>query len=440
MLKRMIIGGMLLSGSMLMAASFTKENIQVHHLNNGLKVLMFEDHDIPNIAYYTFFRVGSRNERPGLTGVSHFIEHMMFNGSTNVKPGELDQIMEYNGGSNNAFTSDDITAYTDWFPALALEKMMDLEADRIQGCLFDPHVLESERGVVASERRLSTENDNESMLMESVRATAIMAHPYHWDVIGWMSDIQSWQREEIVSYYRQFYAPNNAVLVVVGDFQTDALIKLIEKKYGSIPRGPQPPAVLTVEPEQIGPRRTVLYRDTQTPSFLMAFPAPACKDADFAAMQILDLVLLQGESSRLYQRLVAQEQLAIEVGGGSQETMDPYLFYINIKPRPDADLDKIEKIVEEELARVARDGVQPKELTKSLNAIQTNFYSGLQSIAGKAQALGIQEVYYGDFLTLFDRMMVYQKVDSPMIQKIVSRYFTPAKKTVGVVLPKGGAQ
>ncbi len=439
MLKRILICG-LLSGSLLMAASFTKDNIRVHNLDNGLKVLLFEDHAIPNIAYYTFFRVGSRNERPGLTGVSHFIEHMMFNGSTNVKPGELDRIMEFNGGSNNAFTSDDITAYTDWFPSPALEKMMDLEADRMQGCLFDAEVLESERGVVASERRLSTENDNESMLMESVRATAVMAHPYHWDVIGWMSDILSWKRDEIIGYYRQFYAPNNAVLVVVGDFQTDDLIKLIEKKYSAIPRGPQPPAVLTVEPEQIGPRRTVLYRETQTPSFLMAFPAPACQDSAFAAVQILDLILLQGESSRLYQRLVAQEQLAIEVGGGSQETMDPFLFYINVKPRPDADLDKIEKIVEEELARVARDGVQTKELTKSLNAIQTNFYSGLQSIAGKAQALGIQEVYYGDFKTLFDRMAVYHKVDSPMIQKVVTRYFTPLKKTVGVVLPKGGAQ
>ena len=166
---------------------FTKENVRVHKLSNGLVLLMTSDQNIPNIAYYTFFRVGSRNERPGLTGVSHFIEHMMFNGSTQVKPGELDQIMEFHGGSNNAYTSDDITAYTDWFPAMALEKMVALEADRMQGCLFDTEVLESERGVVSSERRLSVENSNEGLLMESVRATAIMAHPYHWDVIGWIS-------------------------------------------------------------------------------------------------------------------------------------------------------------------------------------------------------------------------------------------------------------
>lgn len=440
MMKKTIAGFILITGSLLMAASFSKENIRVHMLDNGLKVLLFEDPSIPNIAYYTFFRVGSRNERPGLTGVSHFIEHMMFNGSTHVKPGELDQIMEFNGGSNNAYTSEDITAYTDWFPADAAEKMIALEADRMQGCLFDSEVLESERGVVASERRLSVENDNESLLMESVRATAIIAHPYHWDVIGWMSDITSWRREEILGYYRQFYAPNNAVLVVVGAFQTEAMIQLIEKYYTAIPRGPQAPTVTTVEPEQIGPRRTQLYREAQTPSFLLAFPAPACRDNDYPAMRMLGLILLHGESSRLYQRLVAQEQLAIEISGGSQETMDPYLFTISVKPRPDADLAKIEKIIEEELAKVSDNGVEPKELTKALNMIETRFYSSLQTISGKADQLGLYELFYGDYAVLFERMAAFAKVDAAKVQATAKKYCSPLKKTCGLVLPKGGGQ
>jgi len=437
MIQRLVLGIVLLTGSLTMAATFSKENVRVHRLNNGLKVLLFEDHTIPNIAYYTFFRVGSRNERPGLTGVSHFIEHMMFNGSAHVKPGELDQIMEYHGGSNNAYTSDDVTAYTDWFPSAAAEKMIALEADRMQGCLFDPQVLESERGVVASERRLSVENDNESLLMESVRATAIMAHPYHWDVIGWMSDIQSWKREEILAYYRQFYAPNNAVVVAVGDFKADAMIQLIERHYGAVPPAPQPPQVFTVEPEQLGPRSTLLYRDAQTPSFLLAYPAPACTDPDFPAMQILELILLQGESSRLYQRLVAEEQLAIEIGGGIQETVDPLLFYISVKPRPGADVARIEKIVEEELARVAAEGIKPKELSKALNAIETRFYTSLQSIAGKANGLGIHEVLYGDFAALFEHMARFQKVQATGVQQAAEKYCTPVKKTLGLVLPKG---
>jgi len=256
-------------------------------------------------------------------------------------------------------------------------------------------------------------------------------------VIGWMSDIQSWKREEILAYYRQFYAPNNAVVVAVGDFKADAMIQLIERHYGAVPPAPQPPQVFTVEPEQLGPRSTLLYRDAQTPSFLLAYPAPACTDPDFPAMQILELILLQGESSRLYQRLVAEEQLAIEIGGGIQETVDPLLFYISVKPRPGADVARIEKIVEEELARVAAEGIKPKELSKALNAIETRFYTSLQSIAGKANGLGIHEVLYGDFAALFEHMARFQKVQATGVQQAAEKYCTPVKKTLGLVLPKG---
>jgi hypothetical protein len=182
-----------------LGAAFGPAGVKVHQLDNGLKVLLVEDHDIPNVALYTFFRVGSRNERPGLTGVSHFIEHMMFNGTEKFGPGEFDRTMEFRGGRNNAYTSLDLTAYTDWFPAAALEHMIDMEANRIQGLTFVPEVFESERGVIASERRLGVENDNDAILQENVRATAIMAHPYHWDVIGWMSDILSWRRDEVIA-------------------------------------------------------------------------------------------------------------------------------------------------------------------------------------------------------------------------------------------------
>ena len=223
-----------------LGASFRKEDVQVLKLDNGLKVLLVEDHGIPNIALFTFFRVGSRNERPGLTGSSHFIEHMMFNGTAKFGPGEFDRRMEFQGGSNNAFTSDDLTGYTDWFPASALEPMIEMEADRIQGLTFVPEVFESERGVIASERRLGVENDNDSILQENVRATAIMAHPYHWDVIGWMSDILSWRRDEVMAYYRTYYSPNNSVLILVGDFESVKALDLIKKYYGRIPAGTPP--------------------------------------------------------------------------------------------------------------------------------------------------------------------------------------------------------
>ena len=250
------LGALAMSAS---PATFGKEDVQVRQLANGLKVLLVEDHGIPNIALYTFFRVGSRNERPGLTGVSHFIEHMMFNGTAEFGPGEFDRRMEFLGGSNNAYTGDDMTAYTDWFPAAALDTMLRMESDRMQGLIFEPKVFESERGVVASERRLSVENNNDAILYENVRATAIMAHPYHWDVIGWMSDILGWKRDEVMAYYRTYYAPNNAVLVMVGDFDPVPALALIRKYYEPIlasppararrpgRRGPEPPC---------GPRRS----------------------------------------------------------------------------------------------------------------------------------------------------------------------------------------
>ncbi len=291
---------LLLSFPSFLLASFRKEEIKVHELENGLKIILLEDHTIPNIALYTFFRVGSRNERPGLTGVSHFIEHMMFNGTEKFGPGEFDRIMEFKGGSNNAYTSDDMTVYTDWLPAEALETILEMEADRMQGLIFDPQVFESERGVVASERRRGVENNNDALLYEQVRATAILAHPYHWDVIGWMSDILSWRREEVIQYYRTYYAPNNAVLVMVGDFDSKKALDLIKKYYGAIKPGPPPPPVTTTEPPQMGPRRVEIRKQAQTPSFFMAFQAPKRLDPDFYGLSVLEQVLFHGESSRLF--------------------------------------------------------------------------------------------------------------------------------------------
>ena len=375
-----------------LSAAFKKEDVKVHKLDNGLKVLLVEDHNIPSVALYTFFRVGSRNERSGLTGVSHFIEHMMFNGTPKVGPGEFDRRMEFRGGSNNAFTSDDMTGYTDWFPPAALEAMIEMEADRIQGLALVPEVFESERGVIASERRLGVENDNDAILNENVRATAIMAHPYHWDVIGWMSDILSWRRDEVMAYYRTYYAPGNAILIVVGDIDPAKTLGLIQKYYGPIKASPAPPAVSTVEPPQMGTKTVIIRKEAQAPSFLAVWHAPSAKDADYLPLAILAKPLLEGESSRLYRRLVRDEELAIDVGGGIQETIDPLLFSINVKPRPGVDLDKIDRVIEEELAKVKAEGITPQEYAKAMNIIRNDFYMSLQTISGKAGQLGSAEL------------------------------------------------
>jgi zinc protease len=420
------------------AASFRKEDVKVFSLDNGLKVLLVEDHAIPNVALYTFFRVGSRNERPGLTGVSHFIEHMMFNGSPKFGPGEFDRRMEFAGGANNAFTGNDMTGYTDWFPAAALEEMIAMEADRMQDASFDPQVLESERGVIASERRMGVENDNDSILSENVQATAIMAHPYHWDVIGWMSDILGWRRDEILAYYKTYYAPNNAVLIIVGDFVPDKALELVRRYYGPIPKGTPPPGVITQEPPQMGTKRVVIRKEAQAPSFQMVWHAPAASDPDFPPLALLENALLGGKSSRLYKRLVREEQLAIAVAGGADETIDPKLFTVFVQPRPDADLARLEAVVEEELAKVKRDGLTEAELQKSLNMIRSAYFFGLQSINGKAGALGQAEILYGSWEKAFTRMDDYAAVKPERIAEAARKVFQENNKTVGTLVPTGG--
>jgi zinc protease len=441
MKKRLwLIPSIILTCALSLPAAFRKEDIKVFKLDNGLKILLLEDHDIPNIALYTFFRVGSRNERPGLTGVSHFIEHMMFNGSKKFGPGDFDRKMEFAGGSNNAFTGDDMTGYTDWFPAAALEAMIDMEADRMQSLLLDPKVLESERGVIASERRMGVENNNDAILSENVRATAIMAHPYHWDVIGWMSDIQNWKRDDIMNYYRTYYSPNNAILIVVGDFDSTKTLALIKKYYNGIPAGPPPPAVTTVEPPQMGPKTVLIRKQAQAPSFEMVYHAPNCTSPDFYPLSVLDLVLMNGQSSRLYRRLVRDEQLAISVGGGISETIDPHLFTVNVKPRPGADLNRIEAVIEEELGKVKSTGITEQEYQKALNMIRSQFYFSLQTISGKANQLGVAEVLYGNFENLFTQMDKYAAVKREMIPEAAKQYLTENNKTVGKLIPEGGAK
>ncbi|MGA2362777.1 MAG: pitrilysin family protein [Candidatus Aminicenantales bacterium] len=431
---------LLITFALSLSASFRKEDVKIHQLANGLKILLVEDHNIPNIALYTFFRVGSRNERTGLTGVSHFIEHMMFNGTPKIGPGEFDRRIEFLGGDENASTADDMTAYTDWFPSAGLETMIEMESDRMQSLAFVPEVLESERGVVASERRVSVDNNNDAILDENVRAAAIMAHPYHWDVIGWMSDIQSWRRDEIMAYYRMYYVPNNAVLVVVGDLDPAKTLELVKKYYEPIKASPPPPPVTTVEPPQMGPKSVLIRKEAQTPSFIAVWHAPAAKDPDFLPLAILEKPLLIGESSRLYRRLVREEQLAIDVGGGIEETIDPLLFTIDVKPRPGADLDKIDRVIEEELAKIKNEGITSKEFEKALNIIQNEFYKEVQTIAGKANQLGAYELLYGDFGKLFTIMDDYAAVKIGRIPEVAKKYFTETNKTIGKLIPEGGTK
>src|SRR5215469_15885235 len=237
-----------------------RDAVRAATLANGTKVIVWPVHDIPNVALYNWVRAGSRNEAPGITGLAHFFEHMMFNGTTRREPGEFDRLMEAQGGANNAFTSDDVTVYQDWFPRNALELVLDLESDRVANLAFAPAVIESERGVVYSERRLRVEDNNQGLLSEQVQATAFVAHPYRFPTIGWPADIQSWRMEDLQKFFRTYYAPNNLTLVLAGDLIPERVFELASRYFESIPRQAPPGPVQAQEPEQVGERQFVIRR------------------------------------------------------------------------------------------------------------------------------------------------------------------------------------
>jgi zinc protease len=413
--------------------------IETRTLANGLEVVVWPDHDIPNVALYLWFRVGSRNEYPGITGISHFFEHMMFNGTTTRRPGEFDRLMEANGGRNNAYTSHDVTVYQDWFPRSALDLVFDLEADRMRNLDFDPQVVESERGVVYSERRSSVDNDNFGVLVEQLQATAYVAHPYQFPIIGWPSDIEGWQVEDLKAFYQRYYAPNNAVMFVVGDMSPAEVFALAEKHLASIKAQPAPEPVTTREPPQPGERRLTVVREAQAPLLAMAWHSAAAPERQTRVMEVLLAVLGGGDASRLHQKLVEREQAALQVGTSLDQGFDPGLAWIYAVIPPGGDIARTEKLIDAEIARISRDGPTPAELAKARNQALAGFWRGLETISGKAQALGTFEVFHGDYRKLFDAPTVYEGITAEDVRAAAASVLQVSNRTVGVLEPAPSA-
>jgi zinc protease len=384
---------------------------------------------------YFFYKVGSRNEHPGATGLSHFFEHMMFNGAKKYGPKEFDRNMEKNGGSNNAYTSNDVTVYTDWFPTSALELMFDMEADRIGDLSFDPMMIESERGVVYSERRSSVDNNNAGLLEELAEAAAFEAHPYHWPVLGWPSDIESWTMEDLKNHWSMGYAPNNCVMVIVGDVQFDQVIALSRKFLEPIPRREPPPPVRTKEPEQMGERRVTLSKPAQLPIQMVLYHIPNSLDPDSPVLDVTDTILSSGQSSRLYKRLV-DAQLAISAGSSFDVALDPTLFEFTIHPRAGIDPGVTEKALFEELARLQSEPVPPAELRKAKNQMLAGLYRRLKTIEGRAEMLGTYEVFRGDYSKAFAEDKLVEAVTAADIQRVAQKYFGAKNRTVATLIPE----
>lgn len=415
------------------------ESVRAMTLANGMRVIVWPDHDIPNVALYNFVRAGSRNEAPGITGLAHFFEHMMFNGTRRREPGDFDRLMEGQGGANNASTSDDLTIYMDWFPSSALELVLDLESDRLANLAFVPEVIESERGVVFSERRLSVEDNNQGYLFEQMQATAFVAHPYQFPTIGWPSDIQGWKIADLERFYRTYYAPNNCTLVIVGDVTPERVFALVRRYFEPIPRQDPPPPVTTREPEQLGEKRILVERKAQTPLLQYAYKAPAASDSRAPAVQLLLTVLSQGDASRLHRLLVEEHKLAVSVDGYWHEGFDPGLFWLLLTLPEDGDLARTQAALDGELARIAREGVTDTELRRAKNLAATSFWKGLATIDGKARLLGEFEVMHGDYRKLFAAPALFEAVTRAEVRQVAREILQTRRRTAGVLLPSARA-
>ena len=415
---------------------YPKENTHTYTLDNGLKLILQSAHAIPNIAMSTFWRVGSRNERSGITGLSHFFEHMMFRGSKKYGPGEFDSIMEFHGGSNNAYTNQNVTVYQNWFPASSVETVFALEADRIANLSLAPDMIESEREIVLSERRATVESDHFELIEEKLWATAYQVHSYRWPVIGWMADIESWTVDDLKHFFRTYYSPDNAVMILVGDFEKDSIRELAKKYFEPIMSNGGIPAVDVKEPQQLGERRTELCRPANLPAVTCGFHVPASQHPHYYPLLIIETILTSGQSSRLYKRLLDREQMAVWVESDFGLTFDPSLFIFTIQMQDGKTTEEAEDCLYEELQRLIDVPVDDQELQKTKNICRAALFQDLKTIADKADALGTSELYFGDYNKLFGIVEQLEAVTPEEIQLVARLYFHSKNRTVVTFVPE----
>ncbi|HEY7433720.1 MAG TPA: pitrilysin family protein [Methylomirabilota bacterium] len=405
-------------------------------LENGLRVLVQDDPRNPIIAVQIFYRVGSRNERPGATGLAHFLEHMMFKGTSTYGRGQISRLIEESGGRDNAFTTQDLTGYYTSIAADRLDLVLRIEADRMRHLLLDAAEIDSERKVVMEERRMRSEDDPDGLVYEAMNSLAFRAHPYRWPIIGWMSDIARLDRVELRAFYDTYYVPNNAVLVIAGDVRPAAALALVRRHFGPIPRGAQPPPVTAVEPPQIDDRRSVIRKQgAQLPVVNIAWHVPSHASADAPALELLSTLLSSGRASRLYQKLVYEKRMALGAGGDySYFFLDPSLFWFYATPLPGQAPDAVEQALLAEVERLKQEPVPDEELARARNQIEASFVWQQDSVFSRASVLGRFEML-GSWRLLDDYLPKLRAVTAADLQRVARTYFALDRKNVSILLP-----
>ena len=416
-------------------SAFAMEDVRRTVLDNGLVVLAKEVHTSPIVTAMVWYRVGSRNEELGQTGKSHFLEHMLFKGTERFKKGQIDLITLKNGGGNNAFTSHDFTAYYFNFAADRWDVALEIESDRIINCAFDPEEFEAEKKVVIEELKTGLDSPW-GLLLQEQEAAAFKVHPYRNPIVGWLQDVERATVEEQQAYYRRYYHPNNAILVLAGDFETDEVLTKVERAFGSVPAGAPPPPMLLKEPPQRGERRLIVRWRSKVPRLAIAYHAPQIAHVDSYALQVLGVVLSEGKASRFYQRLVEREQSVTFVSAEYGESKDPTLFHIRAEARGDHSIEEIETSIYDELGRIAGGQLNEHELDRAKHQIEAHFILSRERTLDQAILLGqIETLYDLDYIDSY--LPRINAVTAADVAAACSRYLNEDSRTVALLLSDG---
>jgi zinc protease len=416
------------------------EPAQEFMLDNGMKIIVKEDHRAPTAAHMVWYRIGSMDELNGTTGVAHALEHMMFKGTTSLKPGEFSARVAALGGRENAFTSKDYTAYYQQIEKSRLEAVMALEADRMANLVFDKDEFSREIRVVMEERRLRTEDQASARVYEALNAAAFVAHPYHHPIVGWMDDLEHMTVEDAKAWHDRFYAPNNATMVVTGDVDAQQVKALAEKYFGKIATKSIPVTRPQNEPLQQGVRRITVKAPAENPYVALAFKAPTLrdveKDDDVHALEVLSAVLDGYDNARLPARLVRTERVANSVGASySSNARGPVLFVLDGTPAAGTTTEQLEKLLRAEVQRIAQEGVTEAELKRVKNQLIAGQIYKRDSVFGQAMEIGVMEMT-GISHKQIDRIIEkLGQVSARQVQAVAAKYFNDDQLTVATLAP-----
>jgi len=410
--------------------------IHVLYLDNGLRILLLADRTAPVVAFSTWFRVGSRHEKLGKTGLAHLFEHLMFNETENLKAGELDRKLEEAGAETNAATWLDWTYYYEAVPRDRIGLVIDLEADRMARLVLREPQVKSEKEVVANERRYRVDDDVEGFANELLYKTAFTKHTYGWPTIGWMEDIQNFTPADCETFYRTYYAPNNAALVIVGDFREAQLLERIRRAYGALPRADIPPEDTWPEPAQLEERLVTLQKPTASEKVIVGYHGPALGDPDHAPLAVLSEILFGGRASRLYRALFIDRELASDIRGWPSTFRDPGLYEVYLTARAGKTKDELLAVLDAEIERLRDDPPSADELERAKARLELGGLQALDTASGKAEQIGFYDTVLGDPAGAFRRLEAYRRVDAGDVRRVARRFLARPSRTIVHVVPQ----